>query len=36
MLLVVVVRKLVVPEEWENNFVLQRVVLIVQENSTGE
>ena len=31
MLLVVVVRKLVVPEEWENNFILQRVVLIVQE-----
>ena len=31
MLLLFVVRKLVVPEEWGNNFVLQRVVLIVQE-----
>lgn len=31
MLLLFVVRKLVVPDEWGNNFVLQRVVLIVQE-----
>ena len=31
MLLLVVVGKLVVPEEWGNNFVLQKVVLIVQE-----
>lgn len=31
LLLLVVVRKLVGPEEWGNNFILQRVVLIVQE-----